>query len=371
MNRLPQSCKKALFQHHSSSHQVWSLNRLIEMGTDFTDQKEVRQETAETLLKDVKLRLAKQHALCLAMKGAIEGTHTNTTGVHESSKMIKASMKTAFAPSKDLLVHTNHSKKLIDDLEAMHADTYRLIWQLYNSSNCNIQPPVIQNFTPVNQSFVCSIFEQIRSRHAHSIDSFAHLIVSQRVVHGNASNYLIDLCTSFLKGRFGIQLLCDHFVGLHKQSMTKSAESFSASKRPKKIGSIDVDCNVWNVIEDAASEASSICDTNLSVAPDVCVWYDDDMDDNIIHVKEGSNITLLGDGELSAPPVTLVKSWVHHCLVEVFKNAMQASVRNDASASSPVLVNVRKQKYKNANYLQVSIRDHGVGLSNDGIIKAM
>ena len=386
MNRLPKSCKNALIQHHSTAHQIWSLNRLVDLGIEFSERIEVKQKTADVLLRDVKLRLARQHALCLAMKDSIFNGSTigkincgmNGTNA-DSPRIIQASIDTAFVPPAELLKQNNNSKKVLDDLEAMHADTYRLIWQLYSNNDDkykdNSLPNIINNFSSANQSLVCSIFEQIRSRHAHSIDSLAQLVVSQRIINSRSNNHLMEQCSSFLKGRLGIQLLCDHYVGLHKQASAKRKRPTISRQLSKRIGSIGIDCNIWNVIKDAVSEASGICDTNLSIAPDVCVWMDSDMDLNELPFK-GRDITALGEHNLSAPPVNLVKSWVHHCLVEILKNAMQASVRRDPLASTPVLVNVRvvhiqTERSANDEFLQVCIRDYGVGLSDDGIKKSL
>ena len=376
MNRLPSACMKSLLAiseaakriptagttTHSQQSKIWSLHALIQLTNDFASDVNVRKTVADTLLKDVKLRLAQQHGLCLAMKKAIQDSDVlDHSGQNEgNSQIIPARMNLAFAAPKDILLYRKRSLKIVDDLEAMHADTYRLIWQLYNK-NINDQlktPKILTNFTPANESLISGLFEQIRSRHAHSVDSLAHLVVSHRkLVDSNLDSNMdniMRICSSFLQGRLVIQLLCDHYVGMHKQTKTNRSKE---TELVMKHGSVSIGCNLWTIVKDAVAEASAICETNMGTTPEVYVVSN--------KTDEKYNISM-ADKYLVSHPITLVQPWVHHCLVEVLKNGMQACAQKNFREPSPLVITINSDE----SYTYIRIRDYGVGLDNFGISKA-
>lgn len=100
----------------------------------------------------------------LHWKGAITILRAANTSLAE----IKLKSSAAFASIR----------KLIMDLKDMHADTYRLIWELYARNT--EEPAVMRNFHRANEALIASVFEQIRSRLAHSVDALADIVASHK-----------------------------------------------------------------------------------------------------------------------------------------------------------------------------------------------
>ena len=162
----------------------------------------------------------------------------------------------------------------------LHEDTFKLTHGLMDENST-----VLERFHDADRHLVFSTLEQVRSRHASTVETLADVVIALRQY--NLSTYeLDDLVDTFLRGRLGVQLLCDHYVSLHK-------------KKPR--GGVSVDCLVADVIDDAVTEAKHICDAHFEKTPEVL---------------------------LDLPPdatLTLIRPWVHHALVELLKNAMAAS----------------------------------------------
>jgi len=95
---------------------------------------------------------------------------------------------------------------------------------------------------------------------------------------------------SFLHSRLLIQLLCDHYISMHRNN--------------KSTGAITADANIEGVIEDATTEARHVC------------------------------ISFSNEGDDYKPP-PLVRSWLHHAIVGITKNAMTSNVQHFSSILMP------------------------------------
>ena len=91
----------------------------------------------------------------------------------------------------------------------------------------------------------------------------------------------------------------------------------------------------------------------------------------IVHIQSDDSIN---DDENFIPP-PLIRSWLHHALVEVTKNAMTSNVQrlimqqsSTAAAVSlppPVQINIDKKELPNeSKFLRIQIKDQGTGLKN-------
>ena len=130
--------------------------------------------------------------------------------------------------------------------------------------------PTINRFTKADQNLIASTFEQIRSRHASTVENLAEIVIGLRrisssihsIFHTSTSTNIStntntdpplspsplsgdpiigqDLIDSFLKERLGLQLICDHYVALSKYD-TKTSSSRSVG------GGVSVDCNFVEV----------------------------------------------------------------------------------------------------------------------------
>jgi pyruvate dehydrogenase kinase 2/3/4 len=158
-------------------------------------------------------------------------------------------------------------------------------------------------------------------------------------------------------------------------------------------GGVSIDCNFVDVLNDAILEAKHVCDANLGTAPDVYVVFHDqddgdDDEETCCNAKSTSNSNnkhkrvsvrhgLIDDKYL---PITLIKPWVHHVLVEVLKNAMSSNVErflenniSPASTATTSITNATSVHLPPSIYIELKycqdrlkcdIMDQGIGLTS-------
>jgi pyruvate dehydrogenase kinase 2/3/4 len=166
--------------------------------------------------------------------------------------------------------------------------------------------------------------EQVRSRHASTVETLADIVLDLR--QSNLKNPKFDnLVDVFLRNRLGLQLLCDHYVSLHKGKTTN-------------VG-VSVDCKLIDVVKDAVTEAKHICDAHYENVPQVCV-----------------NIP-------ANAQITLIRPWVHHALVELLKNAMASSFAKvlDNEAPLDILVELHETA---SEFVVLNVLDQGTGVQH-------
>ncbi len=237
--------------------------------------------------------------------------------------------------------------------------------------------PTIKRFSKADQDLLAATFEQIRSRHASTVENLADIVIGLRKIEDvyTCSNvtedvdvspdYSIidkDLIDKFLKDRLGIQLLCDHYVALSKQ-IKKDSDCLS--------GGIRIDCNFIDVLNDAILEAKHVCDANLGIAPEVYVFLPnvDDQHEEGLNIQSG----IIDDESIS---ITLIRPWIHHVLVEVLKNAMSSNVERfletNISSSVTTKVHLPPSVYVKVlitdDFLVCEVIDQGVGINNTDTI---
>jgi len=230
----------------------------------------------------------------------------------------------------------------------LHENTYQLPHQIQSQS-------ILENFTPRNQKYVADTFEQIMDRHGTSVETLADVVIHARNMEDELPSILrrqfhqeVDILQnthieSFLHDRLMIQLICEHYRSLNKG---------------KKTGAVSLDVDILDCVDDTITEAKHVADANLGVAPEVHIQSDDSLnDDNFI-------------------PPPLIRSWLHHALVEVTKNAMTSNVQRlimqqsstaAAAVSSlppPVHINIDKREQPNGEFLRIQVKDEGTGLKN-------
>jgi len=219
--------------------------------------------------------------------------------------------------------------------------------------------PTIKRFSPADRSLIAATFEQIRSRHAGTVENLADIMIDlkriKRLMDDNDEFYEPHTCSidpnlsdSFLRRRLSIQLLCDHFVGLHKG---------------KPAGGVSINCNLMDIVTDAVLEATHICDANLGMAPEVqFLWNDLESVDS-----KSDNVTSLE----CALRITLVRPWVHHAFVELLKNAMAATIKKSTALKDTSLPDIYLQiNSVGKKFIVCNIIDQGTGLDANMMSKA-
>ena len=259
--------------------------------------------------------------------------------------------------------------------------------------------PTIQRFSKADQDLITSTFEQIRSRHASTVENLADVVIGLRKIQGldgydnsnknrsssSSSSSIIekDLLESFLQERLGIQLLCDHYVSLSKQikQVKKRQEEVNNDMLLASLtGGIRIDCNFIDVLNDAILEAKHVCDANLGIAPEVYVVLGNQSCKNKTHNDERVTIRsgMIEDDDDESMNITLIRPWIHHVLVEVLKNAMSSNVEkfinsHPSSSSSSSMTSTKVTlppsiyvRVKNSDsFLICEVLDQGVGIDTD------
>uniref|UniRef100_A0A7S4JG74 Protein-serine/threonine kinase n=1 Tax=Odontella aurita TaxID=265563 RepID=A0A7S4JG74_9STRA len=405
MQRLTPSVRSSLVAEAAEATQSaihrWSLQSLAAVnGGEIPDtltpkqfvgkpKGYVRNHAAEVLLNDIRLRLAGQHdkvAKLLAQArdllddplpvGASDSVVAGVSrrGVVKAiNNPVGMNMKQWTKDLEEADLIQGESIRLLENLEVCHVDTYHLAHQLLppgDGKNLKSRPDYLSRWSGADRAMVEAVFEQIRSRHASSVETLAEVAIGLRRCRSlrNGDGHVLQpgyfcgidlaLIDAFLKERLGVQLLCDHYVSLDKG---------------KASGGISVDCDLWDVLDDAVTEARHLCDANLGIAPEVNVdmglmkCFPFDEQDGILGEPVDESI------DKSKVNLTLIRPWVHHALVEVLKNAMGSSVKralrdNPGEAVHPPDVHVRIVNTE--HYFSIIIIDNGAGLDKDSAVRA-
>ena len=315
MNRLSREIQQALTLDRKSVPLRWTLRQLENLskqhskgniGNDTSTANSIIgskrrpcKHFSQTLINDTRIRLSKQHEICFH--------------IIEQGRELVESTRNEMALQKSL--------KHMSDLEMLHVDTYSLLHQL-SSNNNNERRQLSET---AYDKLVFSTFEQIRSRHALTLEPLSDIISSSFIIPKVQLNAL-------LRRRLTIQLLCDHYVWY--------------TKYQKDTGAIYVNHNFLDLVNEAIIEAKHICDANVGYAPDVNVYLDMGFDDDDFNV-------------------TLIRTWTYHALIELLKNAMSSTVQKHSSQQNQCAptIDMHLSKDVTKNQIICSIIDKGLGIN--------
>jgi pyruvate dehydrogenase kinase 2/3/4 len=323
--------------HKSSRGRVqWSLRELARLGQNLRDDTTTtiihvpNASTAGMLLHDVSLRLADQYHVCQDLltsihemdkggddaptscrKGVIRAVNTNLA--------LLGDWKRAQTEQQDRHRCIQKALRNVQNLQRLHEDTFHLTFGLMEE-NSN----VLFRFTNADRHLTFATMEQVRSRHASTVETLADIVLDLR--QSNLRNPKFDnLVDVFLRNRLGVQLLCDHYVSLHKGKTTN--------------GGVSVDCKLIDVVDDAVTEAKHICDAHYENVPQV-------------HVNIPANAQ-----------ITLIRPWVHHALVELLKNAMASSFAKTLDNEAPLDILVELNETA-SEFVVLNVLDQGTGVQH-------
>ena len=332
----------------------WSLSKLADL--------EPTASTAQMMLEEVATRLELQAMACESL---LDETMAMTT---TSSLTTLSTTKTA-ATVTDLSDNNNdhHANLLIQRqlsfLRHVHVDTAQQCRQVLER-----REHLSQRWSNTDQRMVRKCLEQVRDRHAPSLERWVEMAIALRnsnlvVDHNNNNNNnnkdrLLD---NLLRGRLSIQLLAHHYSLL--------AQEDEHQRRP--TGAISINHSLADLVHDAYTEAHFLCEAHYQKAPDLQLGIPDDL------------------------LITVIRPWLTHILVEICKNGMSATVQrhcepyqhhlddpqcdlvndniidndhNDDDDDLPPPLIVSAQHYyddddkENDGQLVLTVRDHGVGL---------
>ena len=306
----------------------WSLRELARLGENDTTTTTPSTAVASMILHDVSLRLADQYNICqdliTHLRQIREGSKqlpTRRNGVIQAVNTNLARLDWKLAQKEQQEGNHSVQKALRDvtNLVRVHEDTFHLTFGLIKE-----QSNVLGRWSHADQHLVFATLEQVRSRHASTVETLADMVIDLRQTKLMNPD-LDDWMDLFLRGRLGVQLLCDHYVSLHKA---------------KPNGGVSVDCLLANVVDDAVTEAKHLCDAHYENIPDVFV-----------------------DISLDAR-ITIIRPWIHHVLVELLKNAMASSFEAlvDTDHEIPPPIHVCLDEIN--DFVLLSVLDQGTGVKN-------
>ena len=331
-NRVPHYGRCSLFS--SVADGLWSMAKLARL--------QATPATARLLLEDVAQRLTHQ----------IERFQTDVRPLLEQRQQQQQQQQHA----------------ALDHLEHLHQDTVRLGQRLLAA------PILFQRWNAADQSTVSHAFQQIRDRHAISMERYLDLVLlgstssslspqeqnkTIQTQQQRCSFLLDDVIQSMLQTRCGVLLLCDHYAKLARQRHDDSPLPHGA------VAKIIMDDAAHDsaptletvVVSQALAEARHICQVHWLEAPQVLV--------------ETSTMSSLSS-------VTVIRPWLHHTLVELLKNAMHATLLgkyrhqhrrdddddddDDPEDISQLPPTIRVLVSQVAEFVQIDITDEGVGV---------
>eukprot|EP00978_Attheya_sp_CCMP212_P013998 scaffold35411_cov56-Attheya_sp.AAC.3 len=147
----------------------------------------------------------------------------------DSARAILQDVAARLAGQQLRLETLGEENKNVRHLHYLHKDTARLCLELCKG------PVLLDRWSAADQRVVSTTLEQVRDRHATSLERLVDLIDSDA-----ASEQTVQ---SITQARWGIQLLCDHYVKGYKQ------------QRPH--GAVSLECALEDVVRCARSRHGS------------------------------------------------------------------------------------------------------------------
>lgn len=190
----------------------------------------------------------------------------------------------------------------------------------------------LKNFT--------STLVHIRNRHSNVVETMAQGVMELKEKHGidsateNRIQYFLD---RFYMSRISIRML----INQHTLLFGKKHDS---NFNPRHIGSIDPNCSLKAVVEDAFENARFLCEQYYLTAPSMEVVCVD-----------------ATGGTDASPQIVYVPSHLYHMLFELFKNAMRANVEHHGESSGQVPP-LKVMICKGREDLSIKLSDQGGGI---------
>ncbi|ESP03088.1 hypothetical protein LOTGIDRAFT_111147 [Lottia gigantea] len=177
---------------------------------------------------------------------------------------------------------------------------------------------------------------QIRNRHTNVVETMAQGILELKETHGiddNTENRIQYFLDRFYMSRISIRMLINQHTLLFGNEI---------GHHPRHVGSIDPNCNVLHVVQDAFENARFLCEQYYLLCPEL------DITCKLSNkVKDGDSIVY-------------VPSHLYHMLFELFKNAMRAVVEHHSNETEVPKLNV--MVVKGEEDLSIKLSDEGGGV---------
>jgi hypothetical protein len=138
------------------------------------------------LLHDVSLRLDDQYAVCDDLLASLNRMHQQhhtmdrctTRVVRAVNSPVHPDWKQAMQQQQEFKLITEKAQKDLNNLKRLHKDTAHLACGLIDETSS-----VMNRFNDADWHSVFSTVEQIRSRHASTVETLADIVISLRRIH--------------------------------------------------------------------------------------------------------------------------------------------------------------------------------------------
>lgn len=181
--------------------------------------------------------------------------------------------------------------------------------------------------------------QNIRIRHIDTVPNMAQAVLRMNKnlrMHDGVTDTIQYFLDRLYTNRISIHMLISHFQSLH--GIRNNSEGL--------VGTIDPECDLLFVADQAYNAASLLCDNEYFDHPELKSRAVDTSDEN----KE--TITAV-----------YVPAHLHHILFEVFKNSMRASCEWALKNESDTIPFIRLRIYKTDDDITLKISDRGGGMS--------
>lgn len=181
----------------------------------------------------------------------------------------------------------------------------------------------------------CSTLMSIQKRTTNVVQTMAQGVLQLKDTHSvdaqteMSIEYFLD---RFYMSRISMRMLMNQHVFLFEPD---------ADPDPTRVGMIDPNCKVVDVVTQAFTHASFLCEAYYNMAPDINITRANDADKFISMVY---------------PPPHL-----YHILFELFKNSMRATIENKKRGSADI-PNIEVLLAKSDNDVTIKISDQGGGI---------
>ncbi len=314
MNSFTAAIRSSLLRNADKGDTLrrWSIKELLKLN-------DVNATNAEIVLQEIRTRLAIQHQRL-----------SSFSRVEEYAKIASSADGATLSKSLKMLLQ-------------LHENTYMLPHEIIET---NFLMDGFSSKGP-KQVYLKQMVDDIMTRHGASVDTFADATIASRNMEHQIPQILTKQFRSdanilqnpepFLHSRLLIQLICEHYVSLNKG---------------KSTGAVSTDADILDIVDDGTTEAKHVADANLGIAPEV----------EIRSVN----------GPFVPPPI--IRSWIHHAIVEVAKNAMMATVEkwdeqpllHKQTLPPSILIDVSRD----TDFMSIRVVDNGIGLNADRSDKA-
>jgi signal transduction histidine kinase len=310
-----------------------------------------------TLLHQVADRLQRNQQSCQLWKSwiiSIEESST-TTGTPTATPTINATTKSPVIRTMNFHQPVWHRPALqpkhpdvqpilsiVDHLHTIHDNTHRLCQTVLDmwSQKIDAEDDTVSLSSPMSRD-ITATFQEIASRHEHTIEHVARLAMAVRLYESTLSTPHLSLLETtlahFLHVRFSMLLLCDVHARLVKNTALLTATSSTSMPSSSVWVSSSNTTLLASLLHEASLEAALIAEAHGCTAVPVFILLDESASNGV--------------------EALLVQSWFMYVLVELIKNALIATWRQQQQHSLE-----ERPMYIVMTRSNLSVYDQGGGL---------